>query len=137
MRHPVFHTSLPDATPRTLVYVGLVFLVAALMVSGPAVAQSTSAGAVPPDTTVAQVLADPEDDQKVMLRGSILEQLSTEKYMFSDNTGQIRVEIEKDDFPDMEFRPNMQIEISGEVETAFMRRPEIDVETLTVLHETP
>jgi len=47
------------------------------------------------------------------------------------------IKIERDDFPDMECAPNMQIEISGEVEMAFMRQPEIDVETLTVLQETP
>jgi len=111
-------------------------MAAFLVLPRPSVAQDTASESAP-DSTVAQVLVDPEDDQQVVLRGSILEQLSTEKYMFSDDTGQIRVDIERDDFPDMEFTPNMQIKISGEVETAFMRQPEIDVETLTVLQETP
>ena len=111
-------------------------MAAFLVLPRPSVAQDTASESAP-DSTVAQVLVDPEDDQQVVLRGSILEQLSTEKYMFSDDTGQIRVDIERDDFPDMEFTPNMQIEISGEVETAFMRQPEIDVKTLTVLQETP
>lgn len=118
---------------------GLV-LIAALMIPTDAYAQYTGPGAAPADSTVQQVLQDPQDDQDVTLRGYLLEKLSSEKYTFSDDTGQIRVEIENDDFPDPEIGPDTHIEISGEVETAFMRQPEIDVEQLKVLNdasETP
>ncbi|PEN11481.1 hypothetical protein CRI94_15730 [Longibacter salinarum] len=108
-------------------------LVALLILPGSVLAQYTGPGASPSPSTVAQVLEDPQDDQQVTLRGTILEQLSTEKYMFSDETGQIRIEIESDDFPKHEIGADTRIEISGEVENSFMRRPEIDVENITIL----
>ena len=84
-------------------------------------------------TTIAQILDDPEDDRDVRIRGQILEQVSTEKYAFSDETGQIRIEIDEDVRPGRDIRIGMRVEIRGEIETAFLRQPEIDVEHLVVL----
>jgi uncharacterized protein (TIGR00156 family) len=116
-------------SPRAVRIAGFLVL-AALLLPVETQAQDTAA---PADSTVAQVLEDPVDDQRVTLRGVLLEKLSTEKYTFSDETGQIRVEIENDEFPDIEVHPETRIEISGELETAFMRQPEIDVEQLIIL----
>jgi len=84
-------------------------------------------------TTIAQILDDPEDDRDVRIRGQILEQVSTEKYAFSDETGQIRIEIDEDVLPGRDIRIGMRLEIRGEIETAFLRQPEIDVEHLVLL----
>lgn len=120
---------------RAATCVAGLLMVAALTLSVDAHAQYTGPGTAPADSTVQQVLQDPQDDQDVTLRGYLLEKLSSEKYMFSDDTGQIRVEIEDDEFPNLDIGPDTRIEISGEVETAFMRQPEIDVEQLRILDD--
>lgn len=115
----------------------LVVLVPALLAGPPAAhAQSDDAEDRPADaslTTVAAVLDAPDDDRTVTLRGEILEQLSSDKYTFSDETGQIRVEIDPDDVPGVTITIGLRVRITGEIETAFMRQPEIDVDALTVL----
>jgi len=88
-------------------------------------------------SAVAQVLDDPTDDRRERLRGPILEQVSFKKYTFSDASGQIRVEIEAEVFPEGEVMSETRIEIVGEVETAFMPQPEVDVEQLTILADDP
>lgn len=40
--------------------------------------------------SVAEVLKDPKDDQRVVLHGYLLKQVGTKKYIFSDGTGEIR-----------------------------------------------
>ena len=107
------------------------FLFLALLAT-PAWAQFDGPGAQPAASTVQAVLDDPQDDQVVTLRGRILEQVGDEKYAFTDDTGQIRIEID-DVFPRQRITPDMQVEIYGEVEDDFMQDPEIDVERLTVV----
>jgi len=83
--------------------------------------------------TVAEILKNPVDDQDVVLRGHLLRKVGNEKYIFSDGTGEIRVEIEAEDFPPEQIDDKAQVEIRGEVEKDFLDSPEIDVEALRKL----
>lgn len=115
----------------------LAFLPLALSLATSASAQFVGPGAAEAPTTVQAVLDNPQDDQTVTLRGVLLEKLSHEKYAFSDDSGQIRVEIDAEVFPPQRITPDTLIEIYGEIEKDFLRDPEIDVERLTVVEPAP
>lgn len=83
--------------------------------------------------TVADVLKAPVDDQEVVLRGRVVEKLSKDKYRFVDKTGEIRVEIDAEDFRGQTVSDTTVVEIRGEVEKNFVKSPEIDVKYLTVV----
>jgi uncharacterized protein (TIGR00156 family) len=57
-----------------------------------------------------------KDDAPVVLRGKIEQYLGDEKYLFSDATGTIVVEIEVRLWADLTAGPDDVVEISGEVE---------------------
>ncbi len=96
-------------------------------------AQFTGPGALPEKTSLAEVLANPVDDQRVKLRGHLVKQLSSDKYLFSDGTQEIRVEIDAKDMPSQSFGPDMTLLIEGEVEKDFLESPEIDVDRVTIV----
>lgn len=81
--------------------------------------------------SVAQILTDPKDDQRVVLRGYLIKQVGREKYMFSDGTGEIRVEIDAEDFRGLTVDAKTRVEIIGEVEKDFLESPEVDVEVIS------
>jgi len=82
---------------------------------------------------VASILANPKDDQNVVLQGKLLRKTGKEKYIFSDGTGEIVAEIDDDDFPKERIDENTNIEIVGEVDTGRTRPPEIEVDRVRVL----
>ena len=83
--------------------------------------------------SVAEILKNPGDDQPVVLSGYILRQVGNEKYIFSDGTAEIRVDIDAKLFPAQKIDDKVKVELRGEVEKEFMETPEIDVDVLTVL----
>lgn len=113
------------------------YVAAALLVLGmhtPAMAQYTGPGSQPAQSSIKQILENPVDDMAVVLRGKILRQLSSDKYMFTDGTGEIRVEIDTKLFPATAINETVQVELSGEVEKDFMESPEIDAKALRVIN---
>ncbi|WP_118837944.1 NirD/YgiW/YdeI family stress tolerance protein [Salinibacter ruber] len=104
-----------------------------LFTASPALAQFDGPGAEQGPDTVQALLDNPQDDQTVTLQGNVLEKVGHEKYAFSDETGQIRVEIESEVFPERRVTPETNVEIYGEVEKDFLRSPEIDAERLTIV----
>ncbi len=82
-------------------------------------------------TTVSEVLKNGKDDQYVRLIGVIKEQIAKDKFTFTDQTGEIRVEIDKDVF-NAPISDTTKVEIRGEIEKDFMETPEIDVETIII-----
>lgn len=104
-----------------------------LIAIGSAHAQYVGPGATSMPGTVAEVLKNPVDDQKVLLRGKLLKKVSSDKYLFSDGTGQIRVEIDDDLFRGIRVSETSVIEIYGEIEKDFLRDPEIDVKRIAVI----
>lgn len=114
-------------------------MVALLIPAAAALAQYTGPGArsdqpLPVARTVAEVLRKPVDDQHVVLTGTLVRQTGRETYLFRDATGEIQVEIDREDFPAGErIAADTQLVIEGEVDARFMRTPEIDVERLRPL----
>lgn len=118
-----------NLTAFTALAVGTLLLSAA----SPAQAQYEGPGATPAASTVEQILKNPVDDQDVTLKGKLTKKVGNEKYTFSDGTGEIRVEIDSEDFPKVSVDDKTTIQITGEVEKDFMESPEIDVDTVTVV----
>lgn len=96
-------------------------------------AQYTGPSARIQPRNVAEILKNPIDDQDVVLRGHILRQVSKEKYIFSDGSGEIRVEIDAKKFPPQPINEKTLVELRGEVEKDFMQAPEIDVDSVFVI----
>lgn len=120
----------PRSSIRTIglaVLLGAALTAAQAQYVGPSTAKSPA--------TVAEVLKAPVDDQEVVLRGRILEKLSKDKYRFADSSGEIRVEIDLKDFRGQPISDSTLVEIRGEVETSFVKSPEIDVKLLTVVKQ--
>jgi uncharacterized protein (TIGR00156 family) len=96
--------------------------------TGPGATQQAAPALV---RSVAEVLAKPVNDQNVELTGTLVRQLGRETYLFRDATGEIQVEIDREDFPGGQpVSENTRVLISGEVDTRVLKAPEIDVETL-------
>jgi uncharacterized protein (TIGR00156 family) len=81
--------------------------------------------------SVAEILKNPVDDIRVTLQGTLVSKVGHEKYLFSDGTGQIRVEIDDDKFPKTRVDEKTRVTIEGEVEKDLLQSPEIDVKRLT------
>jgi len=83
--------------------------------------------------TVSSILADPKDDQNVVVQGRLLRKTGDEKYLFSDGTGEIIVEIDDDDMPRQPVDEKTLLELRGEVDTGRNRPPEIEVDSVRVI----
>ncbi len=59
------------------------------------------------------------DDIQVTLTGVITESLGNEMYTFRDNTGEIKIEIDNDDWYGLNVDPNVTVVINGEIEKGF------------------
>jgi len=82
-------------------------------------------------TTVAEALML-RDDSPVIMRGKIERFLGNEKYLFSDETASIIIEIENKVWRGITVDENDVVEISGEIDRNF-RRVEVDVNSLRKL----
>jgi len=99
----------------------------------PAAAQYTGPTNAPSGQSVNTILSKPVDEQAVRLQGKLLKKTGSEKYIFSDGTGEIVAEIDDKDFPKQAVDENTVVEITGEVDTGLRRPPEIEVDTVRVL----
>jgi uncharacterized protein (TIGR00156 family) len=110
--------------------VGIATLLAA---SSAAQAQYTGPSTVQSYQTVAQVNANPVDDMPVVLEGFIVKKVGKEKYIFTDGTGEIRIDLDDKYLPAQPFDDKTKVQLRGEVEKDFLESPEIDVEFPLVL----
>lgn len=108
-------------------------VMAAILAASPAAAQYTGPGAQGTANNVKAVLERPIDDQYVVLRGNLTSQLAAEQYMFADGSGEIRVEIDREDLPAQTIDAATLVEITGEIEKDFMQTLEIDVDRIRVI----
>ncbi len=83
--------------------------------------------------TVSNVLRTPIDDQRVTLRGNIIRRIGGDKYVFSDGTGEIRVDIDDSEWPAEPVNEKTTVEIIGKIDVEFMSPTEIDVKILRVI----
>ena len=108
-------------------------IAAALLAATAASAQFTGPTSNPraQTTTVAQV-GNARAGSYVTLTGNIIAHQREDYYTFRDATGEIRVEIEREDFAGRKITPETNVRITGEIERGFAGRY-IDVDTLEVL----
>lgn len=84
--------------------------------------------------TVKSVLDRPVDDMFVTLKGYIVKKISHDKYIFKDNTGEIRVDIDEKYFPyGTPITAQTLVMIQGEVDKDFMTSPEIEVKQFVIV----
>jgi uncharacterized protein (TIGR00156 family) len=69
------------------------------------------------------------DDSPVILRGKIERFLGDEKYLFSDETGNITIEIDNRIWGTLSVDQNDTVEITGEIDRGF-RGTEVEVRTV-------
>ncbi len=79
------------------------------------------------DTVKAALSA--KDDTYVELVGYIIKSLGKEDYLFKDDTGEIQIEIDDDEWMGQDVMPNDKITIRGEVDSEWTKVT-IDVEML-------
>lgn len=115
------------------VFLTVVSAIAGLAIYAPSYAQYTGPGANHVPTTVAAILKAPVEDQDVVLTGVLVKKVSKEKYIFSDGSGQMRVEIDNKYMADLVIDEKTRVEIRGEVEKDFLESPEIDVKIIKVV----
>lgn len=88
-----------------------------------------AATALPVLRTVKEVIQAPVDDQPVEITGVIVRQTGRERFLFRDETGELQVEIDKEDFPaGQPIGGETRVVIIGEVDTRHLRAPRIDVD---------
>ena len=106
-----------------------------LAVSSTASAQYIGPTRVAP-TTVNKVLKSPVDDQYVLLSGKISSQISKDKYVFTDKTGSITVEIDDKVFAGRKVTADTPVEIWGKVDKDMLQEPKIEVKRLGIPDQT-
>ena len=77
------------------------------------------------------------DDTFVVLQGQIARALGDDKYAFTDQTGEIVVEIDSEDFNGMTVTSGDMLEIYGEVDKEMMKDAEVDVKSIKKLNKDP
>ena len=75
--------------------------------------------------TVKQVM-EMRDDVPVIVQGHIVQRMGDEMYLFEDSTGNIRVEIDDDEWRGQTVTPTDTVKLYGEVDRGIFRT-EIDV----------
>lgn len=110
--------------------------IAALAFGGATYAQYTGPSTTKPAATaryanVAEILKNPLDDVRITLQGHLVRKIGKEKYLFSDGTGEIRVEIDDERFPAAKIDDKTRVSLEGEVEKDFLQSPEIDVKKIS------
>lgn len=114
-------------------WMNVLFAIAFLAMAGASQAQYLGPGEMKPATTVAEILKNPIDGQKVILKGKITKKFGKKHYQFADSTGKIRTEINQDLFFNNPVTDNTPVEIYGEVLKYIVESPEVEVFTIKVL----
>lgn len=101
--------------------------------TGKPAAQGYSGPSTVAVTTVKELLANGRDDQNAILRGRIVSHDGDDHYTFDDGTGQIRVEIDNDDFPaGQKIDDKTRVELRGELDRD-RNNVELDVDSVRVM----
>jgi len=103
----------------------------------PAFAKQKKGGFVfiPENMTVETVenVKNKADDTFVVLQGQIARALGDDKYAFTDQTGEIVIEIDSEDFNGMTVTSGEMLEIYGEVDKDMMKHTKVDVKGIKKL----
>ena len=85
-----------------------------------------------PKVVNADSISDMKDDTKVTIEGYIVEQINVNHYLFKDDTGDIKVEIEDKVFRGINVTPETQIRLIGEVDKDW-NKVTVDVDYLDIV----
>lgn len=80
--------------------------------------------------TVSDLLKAPKDDQLVKFSGKIVKKIADEKYIFSDGTAEIRVDIDDELIATVPVDNSTKLTIVGEVDKDGPQDIEIDVKSI-------
>ncbi|MGQ0752580.1 MAG: NirD/YgiW/YdeI family stress tolerance protein [Betaproteobacteria bacterium] len=97
------------------------------------VACKSTADAPVAATPIQAVLAQGKDDQRVVVRGQVMQKLSDERFVVADSTGSIRVHIDDDAVRRQGIGVGSQVEVAGEIDTNMFRDPTLKAERVVVL----
>lgn len=85
------------------------------------------------ETSLGDIIANPEDGMHVTLEGTLIRKTGDEMYVFSDGTDEINVEIDDDDFPNRDVSETTRVRIDGEVDTHRTRDTDIDADRVEIV----
>jgi uncharacterized protein (TIGR00156 family) len=106
----------------------------------PNINNTNNVGFVGPDssneeTSVKNILNFSYDDMRVVLKGHIKKRVSHEKYVFSDGTGEIIIEIDYKRMPRAQITPKTLLKIYGEVDKDyFPHKIKIDAKHVEIIN---
>ena len=86
-----------------------------------------------PENMVIETVADAkdkDDDTIVVLQGQIVKALGDDKYQFTDETGEIILDIDEDDFDGVTVTEGELIQITGEIDKEMMKPTEVNVKQI-------
>jgi uncharacterized protein (TIGR00156 family) len=97
----------------------------------------TPPGFVGPDAggemSVKDLLATAQDNVKMCLKGYIIKRISHDKYVFTDGTGEVVVEIDNKNMPQEQITPKTLIKLYGKVDKDyFPSKIEVDVKSVEI-----
>ncbi len=97
----------------------------------------TSSGFVGPDAggavSVKELLTHAQDNTRVVLTGHIIKRVSHDKYVFTDSTAEVLVEIDHKNMPLEQITPKTLVKLYGKVDRDhFPAKIEIDVKAVEV-----
>lgn len=87
---------------------------------------NTAAGNTPTAITVQQALKSP-DNSMVTLKGQIVNQIDDDEFVFSDPTGQIKIEIERQVWNGLNVGADDTVIIYGKLDNEMFEKPELEV----------
>lgn len=73
------------------------------------------------------------DEAKILVKGHIISAVGDDDYMFKDNTGTIKVEIDKDLWKGVTVKPEDNVEILGEVDRHLQKETSIEAEAIAIV----
>lgn len=83
--------------------------------------------------TTVQDVSKLRDDTTVFMRGKIVNSLGNEIYTFMDETGEIKIEIDDEDWNGVTVTPETLVQISGEVDKGIFKKTKIDVDSINIM----
>lgn len=94
----------------------------------------TSSANLSSTSTVKQVLDSAYDDQMVVLQGHLVGQVGEELYRFADSTGEILVEIDREDFRGLKVDEKHLVKLYGEFDRNYGHKADkLEVEWVDVV----
>ena len=73
------------------------------------------------------------DEARVLIKGHVVSSLGDEDYMFKDDSGTIKVEIDNDLWKGVTIKPEDKVEILGEVDRHMQKETSIDAEAIAIV----